>query len=99
MKQQPRLMRGGLSNRVFVVTRYKDLGDGMIEALEKYDVTDDFDVLASRKAKWRIECPMCHRDVAVTKSGNIQTHSRRIAGAIRCDMSRQEAPSALWRKA
>lgn len=41
-KQQPRLMRGGLSGRVFVVTRYKDLGDGLIESLEKFDVTEDF---------------------------------------------------------
>lgn len=45
-KQQPRLMRGGLSGRVFVVTRYKDLGGGTIEALEKFDVTDDYNALA-----------------------------------------------------
>ncbi len=45
MKQQPRLMRGGLSGRVFVVTRYKDLGGGTIEALEKFDVTEDFNAL------------------------------------------------------
>lgn len=42
MKQQPHLMRGGLSGRVYVVTRYRDLGNGTIEALEKFDVHDDF---------------------------------------------------------
>lgn len=46
-KQQPRLMRGGLSGRVFVVTRYKDLGAGLIESLEKFDVTEDFEHLGS----------------------------------------------------
>lgn len=39
-------MRGGLSNLVYVVVRYKDLGNGMIESLEKYDVTEDFQELA-----------------------------------------------------
>lgn len=46
MKQTPRLMRGGLSGRVYVVTKYKDLGNGSVESLEKYDVTDEFTALA-----------------------------------------------------
>lgn len=41
-KQRPRLMCSGLASRVYVVTRYKELGDGLIEAIEKFDVTDDF---------------------------------------------------------
>lgn len=45
MKQQPRLMRGGLSGRIYVVTRYRDLGDGFFESLQKYDVTEDFEAL------------------------------------------------------
>lgn len=45
MKQTPRLMRGGLSGTIWCVTRYKDLGDNRFEALEKYDVTDNFHAL------------------------------------------------------
>lgn len=48
-KQQPRLMCSGLTNRVYVVTRYKDLGDGRIEAIEKYDVTEDFVALLPKE--------------------------------------------------
>lgn len=41
-EQHPRLLRSGLTGRVYVVTRYKELGDGRFESLEKFDVTDDF---------------------------------------------------------
>lgn len=41
MKQRPRLLRGGLSGRVYVVTKYTE-SDGQIVAKEKFDVTDDF---------------------------------------------------------
>lgn len=41
-KQEPRIMLGPLTGRIYVATRYKDLGDGKWEALEKYDVTSDF---------------------------------------------------------
>jgi hypothetical protein len=44
-------MRGGLSNRVYVVTRYRDLGNGMIEALEKFDVTEEFEILVVERTK------------------------------------------------
>lgn len=47
MKQDPRLMRGGLSGRVYVVTSYRDLGNGNVEALVKHDITDDFTTLAN----------------------------------------------------
>lgn len=40
--QPPRLLRGGLSGRVYVATRYRDLGNGTWEALEKHDVHEDF---------------------------------------------------------
>lgn len=51
-KQQPRLMRGGLTGRIYVVTRYKvreDRGDGtaLFEAITKYDVTEDFEALVA----------------------------------------------------
>jgi len=45
MKQQPRLMRGGLTGRIYVATRYRELANGAVEALEKFDVTEDFERL------------------------------------------------------
>jgi hypothetical protein len=33
------LMRGGLTDRWYVVFRYKDLGDGQYEAIEKHDLS------------------------------------------------------------
>lgn len=50
-QQTPRLMRGGLSGRVYVVTRYRDLGDGNYEALEKYDVTEEFEAMIVERTK------------------------------------------------
>jgi hypothetical protein len=41
-KNPPRLMLGPLTGRIYIATRYKDLGDGKWESLEKYDVTNDF---------------------------------------------------------
>ncbi len=41
-KQEPRLLFGGLSGHVYIVTKYKELKNGTVEALEKYDVTDAF---------------------------------------------------------
>jgi len=45
-KQQPMLMESPLTKRVFVVTSYKDNGDGTCTARQKYDVTEQFDALA-----------------------------------------------------
>jgi len=42
--QRPLLRRGGLTGAVYVITRYIDKGDRII-ALEKYDVTEQFDAL------------------------------------------------------
>jgi hypothetical protein len=40
-KQAPMLMRGGLTDRWYVVLRYKDLGDGRFEALDKHELHPD----------------------------------------------------------
>lgn len=50
-KQQPMLMESPLTKRVFVVTSYKDNGDGTFTARRKYDVTAQFDALAKMRMK------------------------------------------------
>jgi hypothetical protein len=45
-RNPPMLMFGGLTKTVYVVTRYRHLGDGRYEAQEKFDVTDQFVNLA-----------------------------------------------------
>ena len=50
-KQIPMLMESVITDKVYIVTRYKDLHNGRFEALEKYDVTDDFYALARSKAE------------------------------------------------
>jgi hypothetical protein len=40
-KQPIRLVQSGLTGRWYFVTRWKDRGDGLIEAVEKHMVTDD----------------------------------------------------------
>lgn len=37
---KPMLMRSGLTDRLYIVTRYKDRGEGRYEAVTKYEVTD-----------------------------------------------------------
>lgn len=44
--QEPMLMESPLTKRVYVVTSYKDEGNGVFTAREKYDVTEQFDALA-----------------------------------------------------
>jgi hypothetical protein len=39
---KPRLTIGPLSGRIYVVTKYRVLENGVIEAQTKYDVTSDF---------------------------------------------------------
>lgn len=39
---KPRLLVGGLTDSVYVVTRYKEHPGGLIEATRKHDVTADF---------------------------------------------------------
>ena len=50
-KQQPMLMESPITKRVFVVTSYKDNGDGTFTARQKFDVTKQFDRLAEMRAK------------------------------------------------
>lgn len=45
-KQPPVLMYGRLTGSVFIVTRYREDAAGPYEALEKYDVTEQFHALA-----------------------------------------------------
>lgn len=53
---EPMLMESGLSRRVYLVTSYKDLGEGRYEALTKYDVTEQFNaILAARTGGVREE--------------------------------------------
>ncbi len=41
MSMKPLIRRGGLSDRYYAITRYKTKPDGTIEAIEKYDISDD----------------------------------------------------------
>ena len=47
----PLLVRGPLSDRVYVVTRYRVTGGGAVEALTKYDVTDQFRALVADEGR------------------------------------------------
>jgi hypothetical protein len=49
-KQSPMLMEGPITKSVFIVTRYKDLGDGTFQAYNKFDVTEQFDMLAEQRS-------------------------------------------------
>lgn len=49
MKQRPRLLRSELSGRVYIVTKYRDHEGSLIEATEKFDVTDEFEALVLRR--------------------------------------------------
>ena len=48
-KQIPRLMQSPMTNSVYIVTKYEDMGDGNYRAIEKYDVTKEFEIMA---LKW-----------------------------------------------
>lgn len=48
-EQTPMLMESLLTRRVFVVTSYKDKGNGVFEARQKYDVTEQFDALVEKQ--------------------------------------------------
>jgi hypothetical protein len=49
IQRDPILTEGGITSRVYVVTRWRDLGGGLIEAVEKHDVTDQFEALAAQR--------------------------------------------------
>jgi hypothetical protein len=48
-KQPPLLLRSGLTGRIWIVTRYKvlDAEKGRIEAITKYDATDQYNALVA----------------------------------------------------
>lgn len=48
MSQTPRLYMSGLTNTIYIATRYKELAGGTVEALEKYDVTDQLKPLLDK---------------------------------------------------
>ena len=50
-EQHPMLMESPLTKRVFIVTRYKDNGDGTFTASKKYDITDQFEALAKQRSE------------------------------------------------
>lgn len=54
---RPRLLRSDLTGAVYVVTRYREHEDGIIEAVgPKYDVTGDFVRLFEAEVdRWRAE--------------------------------------------
>lgn len=54
MAKTPMLVYSPLTDRVFVLTKYKTLAGGYIEAFEKYDVTDQFEKVAQER-ETRIE--------------------------------------------
>lgn len=48
MKQKPLLLRSELTGSVYIVTEYNvDRETGLVEAIVKHDVSDEFQVLAS----------------------------------------------------
>lgn len=50
MAKTPMLVYSPLTDRVFVITKYRTLAGGYIESFEKYDVTDQFErVVAERE--------------------------------------------------
>ena len=47
MAQTPRLMCSPITGNVYIVTKYKDLGDGNYEAIDKVNVSTEFDKIVS----------------------------------------------------
>lgn len=66
--QKPLLVRSGLTNTVWVVTRYKHRENGLIEALEKHDVTDQFVALTDQ--------PTTDREAVMDGVGRIAAERR-----------------------
>ena len=48
-EQKPMLMESPITKRVYVVTSYRDNGDGTFTARKKYDVTDQFEKLSEMR--------------------------------------------------
>jgi hypothetical protein len=49
-KQIPKIQRSSLTSRYYIVTKYRDLGNGVCESTgEKYDVTETIDAIFATK--------------------------------------------------
>lgn len=59
------LLRGGLTGRVYAVTKWRDLGEGRIEALVKHDVTDQYEALQSAPRSTDVAVPVAAAEQAV----------------------------------
>jgi len=46
ISSSPYLMSSGFSNKVYVVTKYRLIGDDLVEAYAKFDVTESFAEIA-----------------------------------------------------
>lgn len=46
MSQNPKLLYSEMTGAVYIVTNYKDLGNGNYEAHTKHDVTGEFEIIA-----------------------------------------------------
>ena len=53
MKKPPRLLRSGLTGRIYVTTSYVQKRDGLIVSNIKFDVTKDFEALEAERAAER----------------------------------------------
>ena len=52
-KQRPIIRRGGLTGRVYLVTRYTDDGNGNLTALAKVDITDEYEAQRAEDSRDR----------------------------------------------
>ena len=75
-KQSPRILHSPLTNDFYIVTEYKELGEGRFEAIEKYGATDQvMDIIAKAQAApipMVLHCPACgaqHVDRPVPEVG------------------------------
>lgn len=46
---KPKLLYSEVTDKLYIVTDYKELGNGNYEARRKYDVTEDFDLIALKR--------------------------------------------------
>jgi hypothetical protein len=90
MAQEPLLRLGPLSHRIYLVTRYRELESGSIEAIAKQDVTDQVGAVLAELAAAGLElCPVALEGELVESNPDDHSASRRL------DVLKQEAPHLL----
>ena len=52
-RKPPRLMVSSLTNRVYIVTAYKEMENGIVVANTKFDVTDEFTAIVAQREMCR----------------------------------------------